>query len=416
MEEAKKIGYRSVLKQKEYMKSTSALVVNRFGDAIDAIASTWIVYELTGNAMWSALIYGMNTLPTVLITPFAGAFVEGRNKKAIMVITDLIRALCVAYVATGYLFGILQAWHLVLTTLIISTVEAFRTPASTAITPMILEKEYYDYGMSLSGALSTVVELIGTGLAAGIIAVIGTSGAIYLDMATFVISAGIIATMNTREEKKAHQKFDAKEYVETLKEGLSYSFRKKAILLLCMIALFLNGILVPLNSLQAPFIKEVLGGGAAALSVMGVSISLSMLAGSVLYPMIRSKVSGKALCVFCGLSIAAFYIGTVACRPLYASELAMYVIFAALTFLLGISAALISAFASVEMLKVVEEGYLARVGAIFAALTVAVNPIVSFLLTAVTKVMGTAAIFLIAGGLALAATILMLANKSLNEV
>ena len=44
MEEAKKIGYRSVLKQKEYMKSTSALVVNRFGDAIDAIASTWIVY------------------------------------------------------------------------------------------------------------------------------------------------------------------------------------------------------------------------------------------------------------------------------------------------------------------------------------------------------------------------------------
>ena len=94
----------------------------------------------------------------------------------------------------------------------------------------------------------------------------------------------------------------------------------------------------------------------------------------------------------------------------------MYVIFAALTFLLGISAALASAFASVEMLKVVEEGYLARVGAIFAALTVAVNPIVSFFLTAVTKVMGTAAIFLIAGGLAVAATILMLANKSLNEV
>lgn len=416
MEETRKVGYRDILKQKEYMKSTSALVVNRFGDAVDAIASTWIVYELTGNAMWSALIYGMNTLPTVLITPFAGAFVEGRNKKAIMVLTDLIRALCVAYIATGYLLGILQAWHLVITTLIISTVEAFRTPASTAITPMILEKEYYDYGMSLSGALSTVVELIGTGLAAGIIAAIGTSGAIYLDMATFVVSAGIIATMNTREEKKAHQKFDGKEYFETLKEGLSYSFQKKAILLLCMIALFLNGILVPINSLQAPFIKEVLGGGAAALSVLGVSSSLSMLAGSVLYPMIRKKVSAMALCVFCGGAISLFYIGTVVCRPLYVSELAVYVILAAFTFLLCLSAALVSAFASVEILKVVEEGYFARVGAIFAALTVAVNPIVSFLLTAVTKVIGTATIFLIAGGLAVVATILMFLNKSLKEM
>ena len=136
-----KIGYKEIFAQKEYMKSVIASVINRFGDSVDAIASTWIVYELTSNAMWSALIYGMNTLPTVLVTPFAGAFVEKRNKKTLMVITDLIRALCVAYIATSYLFGFLQAWHLILTTLIISTVEAFRTPANTAITPMILEEK-----------------------------------------------------------------------------------------------------------------------------------------------------------------------------------------------------------------------------------------------------------------------------------
>ena len=74
---------------------------------------------------------------------------------------------------------------LLITTVTISTVAAFRGPASMALTPKVLEKEYYEYGISLSTTLSSMVELIGTAVAAAIIAAIGTSGAIYVDMATF---------------------------------------------------------------------------------------------------------------------------------------------------------------------------------------------------------------------------------------
>ena len=68
------------------MKMIFAALINRFGDAIDAVASAWIVYELTNNAAWSAIIFGVNRLPSVLITPLAGAWVEGQNKKKIMII------------------------------------------------------------------------------------------------------------------------------------------------------------------------------------------------------------------------------------------------------------------------------------------------------------------------------------------
>ncbi len=77
-----------------------------------------------------------------------------------MIVTDLIRAVCVAFVATGHLFGFLQAWMLLVTTLTISTVEAFRGPASAALILKVLEKEYYEYGISLSTTLSSMVELI----------------------------------------------------------------------------------------------------------------------------------------------------------------------------------------------------------------------------------------------------------------
>lgn len=139
-----------------------------------------------------------------------------------MIITDLIRAFCVAFVASGYLLGFLQPWMLLVTTCIISTVEAFRGPAGSALTPRVLQAEYYEYGMSLMSTFSSVTELAGTMAAGGIIAVIGAAGAIYLDMATFLLSALIICFVNTREERSRSQIFDGKAYITNLKEGFSY--------------------------------------------------------------------------------------------------------------------------------------------------------------------------------------------------
>lgn len=78
------------------------------------------------------------------------------------------------------------------------------------MTPRVLQAEYYEYGMSLMSTFSSVTELAGTMAAGGIIAVIGAAGAIYLDMATFLLSALIICFVNTREERSRSQIFDGK--------------------------------------------------------------------------------------------------------------------------------------------------------------------------------------------------------------
>ena len=97
--ENEKIGYRDVFGQKEYLKLLIANLISRFGDSIDAIAFTWIVYQVTGSASWSAIIFAMNRLPSIFVQPFAGAWVERRNKKRIMVGADLIRGVIVVMLA-----------------------------------------------------------------------------------------------------------------------------------------------------------------------------------------------------------------------------------------------------------------------------------------------------------------------------
>ena len=73
-----KISYKEVLKESEYRKLLISTIINRFGDALDAVGFTWLVYQITHSGTWSAIIFALNILPNVIIQPFTGALVERR--------------------------------------------------------------------------------------------------------------------------------------------------------------------------------------------------------------------------------------------------------------------------------------------------------------------------------------------------
>ena len=72
--------YIQVFKNKNFMKLFIADIISRFGDSLDAIVMTIIVYSITQSASWSALIFAVNKLPTIFIQPLAGAYIEKKNK------------------------------------------------------------------------------------------------------------------------------------------------------------------------------------------------------------------------------------------------------------------------------------------------------------------------------------------------
>lgn len=395
--EEKKVGYRDILKQKEFMKTIIADIINRFGDSIDSIAFVWLIYQVTQSATWSAIIFGVNRIPSVFLQPLAGAAIEGRNKKNIMVLTDVIRGLCVGFIATSMVFGFVNQWLLLAATLVISSAEAFRGPAGTALLPKLLDKQYYEFGLSLSKSTSSIVELVGLALAGAIIAVTSVATAIYIDMATFFLSAFILFTLRVKEEALIKEKFNAKEYITTLKSGFSYVEKNSFLRYFVVLAVFLNAILVPFNSLSAPLVSEVLHADEFMLSVLSITLSIGMLAGAVLYPYISRKLSKWMITSIGGYSIALFYFGFVLIGRLSGSLWLSYLCVSLVSLLVGIAISLLSSLSSIEFMKNVEEEYLARSGALLGAGCVAAMPVVSFLISAVVGFTSTQTLFIIAG-------------------
>ncbi len=378
------ISYKDILKQKEYLKIILASLINRFGDSIDAIAFTWLVYALTGSATWSAIIFAINQLPSVLLQPFAGALVEGMNKKKLMVYTDIIRGITTIGLVILYLNNHLSPWMMLLFTLINSSVEAFRLPAGLAVIPSILDEKYYTYGTSLNSTLSTVVQLIGLGAAGIIIGAFGIGCAIAIDGISFFGSAIILSFLNLQEDHLRKGKLQVKEYITTLKEGIWYIKNQPVIRNFCLLAFLLNAILTPLNSLQTPLIYEVLGGGSELLSAFSFAFTVGMGIGSFVYPFLSDKLPIRiqfiGFGILTGIEMYSYTLG----ERFRSHTIAIYALTIIVSLLFGMTISIMLAALSVHFIKAVKQEYLARVGSIFNAGACAATPAASLIISIFT--------------------------------
>ena len=402
---------RMVFHNRNYRLLLLANSINRFGDSVDAIVFTWLTYTLTKSAAFSALIFAANRLPTVLFQPLAGVWMERRPKRQVMVVTDLFRGLLVGYILLRLLTGLPTAAELLIFTLLISIVEAFRQPAGSAILPQIVPPEQYTEAVSYQSGVSSASELVGTGLSAVLIGLIGNTGAMAVDMATFLLSALLLSAMALTETQFAEsQRFSTRKMIQDLESGVTVLKENRDLSYLVLFGIALNGLLTPYNSLQAAMSREILHADAGILSTAGVALSLGMIAGASVYPILSQRVPVRTLLLSGSVLLGSMYLGTVAIGRWAATPLVVYLSIGTLMLLVGFGVAIMNNFSSVLILQKCDQTYLARISGLMGSLCNAATPVMSLLVSVLASFISTTTIFICSGLFVLVACSLLLSH------
>ncbi|WP_167511292.1 MFS transporter [Pseudobutyrivibrio xylanivorans] len=404
MEQNKKM-YGEIFKEREYRKLIFATVINRFGDSVDAITFTWLVYQITHSAAWSAIVFAINTLPNVVVQPFAGAIVEKMNKKYVIVATHILRAAIITLFALLYKAGMVNALIMAIFTLIITTVESFNLPATSAFTMQVVKKEHMTCGMSLNSMLSSAASLAGTGAAGVIIATTGVSTAMMIDVATFVVAAVLIGAMKTglaaqKEvaeasiQKNASDDNKEQSKLEFFLDGFKYVASSRVICNYGLLAVALNFMLIPINALQAPIASEIFHMGGEILSIAGAFAAIGGIAGSALVPFLSQKFSPLKMIMLGTAALGAGMLG-IACGGFFdGNSIACYVDVAASFFIMMVAASIIGGTINIQFMKNADPKYIARAAAVMGACGAECMPVGSILLSAVVAKVSTESILI----------------------
>ncbi len=268
---------------KSYTRLLTATFITRFGDSIDTIAFSWMVYVMTGSRALMGAIFAISVIPNIIVLPFAGVVADVFNKKTVTVLGDILRGISVAVLAIFYFLNILEVWHIFVFVSIHSLFESFSDPARGSILPNIIESEDYIKGSSWLGTASSFGTLIGLSVAGVLIAVVGIWGTILIDAFTFFLSGTLIFLIDFIDRRKEVEvKPKMKDYFVLIGEGITYLKSKRILVSLLLLAAFLNFTIVPLNVLRPVFVSEVLNIGVEGLSYLGIAIMLGMVVGGYL--------------------------------------------------------------------------------------------------------------------------------------
>ena len=71
----------------------AAGAVNRFGDSIDTLAISWLMYRETGSPVLMGLLFAASFVPNLLFSPIAGVFADRNRKVRISVVCDILRGM-----------------------------------------------------------------------------------------------------------------------------------------------------------------------------------------------------------------------------------------------------------------------------------------------------------------------------------
>ncbi len=85
----------SVFENRRFTLLWTAELVSTTGSALTSLASSILIYRLTGSALSVGIMLMASSIPTLLVGLIAGVFVDRFDRKKIMIVADLLRAVLV---------------------------------------------------------------------------------------------------------------------------------------------------------------------------------------------------------------------------------------------------------------------------------------------------------------------------------
>ncbi len=169
-------------------------LISLFGDRVHQVAIAFLVYDATGSALAVAGVFLSATLPNLILGPLAGTLVDRWDQREVMVVSDILRAAVVFLIPVAAAVDLVLIYPLVF---IVTAISLFFRPARTSVIPRIVRDDELVTANSAMWIGETLADILGYPLAAIFVAFLGASLplAFWLDAATYLASAALIATM-----------------------------------------------------------------------------------------------------------------------------------------------------------------------------------------------------------------------------
>lgn len=190
----------------------SSQMISLFGSSIVQYAILWHITLTTESGLMMTVYIICGFIPTFILSPFAGVWVDRYNRKHLIILADGMIALATLILAILFYLGYNSIWLL----FVIAAIRAFgagvQMPAIGAILPQIVPTDKLTKVNGINGSLQSMVLLVSPMVGALFYSVTtleniflqsSSSSRFYFSFSVFIISGSVICSVKKRKGKRA---------------------------------------------------------------------------------------------------------------------------------------------------------------------------------------------------------------------
>jgi MFS family permease len=286
----------------------AANAISLTGNVFALIAIPWFVLETTGSAARTGLAGFAAALPVVIAALFGGALIDRIGFRRMSVVSDLASGVTVALIPLLHATVGLAFWQLLVLVFLGGLLDTPGTTARMALLPDLAGLA----GMRLerANAIEQMVQrgsqLLGAPLAGIVIAATDVSAALWIDGASFAVSAAVVGLLVPSLQRSAPEASPApaaasgplQRYLHDLRDGLRF-IRADALMLPLVAMVAVTNFLDAMIGLMAPVYAERVFGSAFALGLLYAAVGGGAVATTILFGIAGHRLPRRDTFIWC---------------------------------------------------------------------------------------------------------------------
>ncbi|MDE3089416.1 MAG: MFS transporter [Chloroflexota bacterium] len=218
----------AALQHRNFVLLWVGLIVSNVGTWMQNVAQGWLVLELTNSPLWLGLLGLSFALPMIFLPLFGGAIVDRVHRIKLIYLTQTAFMLNAFALALLTWLGIVNVWHILITSFVGATLLALDNPARQALIPDLVPPNDLLNALSLNSATYNGAALVGPALAGALLAPLGAGTLFFLNGVSYLaVIIALFALKNVRTHSSSATRHGS--IGKSMLTGLQYAWRSRLI-------------------------------------------------------------------------------------------------------------------------------------------------------------------------------------------
>lgn len=300
-----------------------ASLVSSFGSLIQTVGASWLMTTIAPSPDMIALVQTAGALPFFFLSLFAGAFADTRDRRAIMIFSQVLMLVASAVLAAVTLLGDISPPLLLALTFLIGCGTAIFAPAWQSSIGELVPRSQIASAVMANAVGFNLARSIGPAIGGVIVAAAGAAVAFVVNALSYI---GMLATVLWWKPQHSRATLPPEPLLSALSAGVRYVRLSPNLLAILARCLLFSIPMAATPALMPVVARDLLGGDARTYGLLLGGFGIGAMCGALSSAALRSRFSSdKLLRILSGLACVAMVTNgqsTVAALTLVAHVLA----------------------------------------------------------------------------------------------